>query len=167
MRLTISHWLCAVAVFATLAFSRSVAADDARELDSYMLASDEFITRDAKADDAIFFAYDPKALTAKLAEYGQKIPENINFPQGGLFILAVSDRVAESFKNVSSVATKHLLIVELEADKEAKRPKQAAKDKKTSRLLLICCSPMKDVKAWAIKDAGGAQHELKGEELKK
>src|SRR5438477_396480 len=62
---------------------------------------------------------------------------------------------------------KHLIIVDLMVDKESKPPKASGPAKKTSRVLLTWCDPIRDIKSFAIKTADGVRHEVKGEELKK
>jgi hypothetical protein len=160
-------YLCLALVSAPLIFSAAARAGDERDLDSYMLASDAFVTRPADAADVVFYASNPKDLTAKLGEYGQKFPDNFDFPQGGLFILVVSDRVQEAFDKMSSVDAKHILIVNLNTDKDAQPPKTTEKDKKTSRLLLICCAPRRDIEGFAIEGADGVRHDVHSEKIKK
>jgi hypothetical protein len=62
---------------------------------------------------------------------------------------------------------KHLIVVDLMTDKDFKPPKAVGSGKKTSRVLLVGCTPFKDIKSFAIKTADGVQHDVKGKELKK
>jgi len=150
--------VCGMAML--VAMPHMARADDAKELDSYMLASDEFVDRPVGEKDAVFYASDPKLLDAKLKEYGQKFPDNMTFPQGGLFILVISDHVDQSFSSVSAIAAKHQLVVDLSADKDAKPPRASDEKHKTSRMLLICCQPVKGVKSFALKTADGVRHDV-------
>jgi hypothetical protein len=139
---------------------RQSRADDAKELDSYMLAADEYLDRPVDEKDAVYYANDPKLLNAKLKELGQKFPDNMSFPQGGLFILVVTDHADQAFASVSSVAGKHQLVVDLSADKDGKPPKPSDAKHKTSRMLLVWCPPVKGVKSFALKTADGVRHDV-------
>ena len=143
---------CIVAFFCALCCGL-VRGEDVRELPAYMIVSDDFVTQATNSPDAIFFSYDPKHLTAKLAEFGLRFPENKHFPQGGLFIITITDHIQEAFDRLSGDLKKHLIIVDLMVDKESKPPKASGPAKKTSRVLLTWCDPIRDIKSFAIKRA--------------
>jgi hypothetical protein len=146
----------------------AAAADDARELPSYVLMSDEFLIRGADAAEAAFHADDPKLMAAKLKEYGLEFPKEFHFPQESLFILVVSDRVGESFASVSALEKERLLIIDLRADRESKPPKTAPQGKKNSRLILVGCpKQLAGVKGIAIKSADRVRHAVKTTDLNK
>jgi hypothetical protein len=148
--------------------SAAAAADDARELPSYVLMSDEFLIRGADAAEAAFHSDDPKVMAAKLKEYGVAFPKEFRFPQQSRFILVVSDRVGESFASVSAVEKEWLLIIDLQADRDSKPPKVAPEGKKNSRLILVGCPKQPaGVKGIAIKSADGVRHAIKTTELNK
>jgi hypothetical protein len=148
---------CLVMLLSTIHAAR---ADDSQELDSYMLCADEFVDRPVDEKDAVFYAYASNSLEAKLKEYGQKFPDNMNFPQGGLFILVIYDHVDQQFVSVSSVAATRQLVVDLSADKDAK-PRRASDDKhKTSRMLLVCCPPLRGIRSFSLKTADGVRHDV-------
>ncbi len=138
-----------------------------RELPSYVLVSDDFVTRASDSPNAVYYCYDKKFLTTKLAEYGLKFPNNITFNDATLFVLMVSDYNQEAFNLMAGDPAKHLIVVELKTDKDSKPPKAVGSGKKTSRVLLVGCTPLKDIKSFAIKTADGVQHDVKGEALKK
>src|ERR1700722_18571158 len=143
---------CIVA-FICVSWCSVIYGDEVREMPAYSLVSDDFVVRDTNAPDAIFYGYDPKQLTGKLAEYGLKFPDYIHFPQGGLFIITVTDHVQEAFDLLSADPKKRLIIVDLMVDKEFKPHKASAPGKKMSRVLVTWCDPFKDIKSFAIKSA--------------
>jgi hypothetical protein len=67
---------------------------------------------------------------------------------------------------MSAIKPKRMFVVDLQKDKEAKKPEAAIDDKKQSRLLLIGCPPIPGIQAWSIKTADGKLHEVTGTELK-
>jgi hypothetical protein len=141
--------------------------EPARELDTYALISDDFVARPADAPaDKVFYTTNQKLLTAKLAEYGRKFPDNVDFPAGGLFVLVISDHVREAFKSLSMIDARHEVVVDLAADKDAQPPAAADKGKKTSRLLFVATAPLKTIKGFAVKAADGVQHEANSQDLK-
>lgn len=155
-----------------VAFSYTFCASPAhgqevRELPSYVLVSDDFVTRASDSTNAIYYCYDQKLLTTKLAEYGLKFPDNMTFNDATLFVLTVSDYNQEAFNLMAGDPAKRLIVVALTTDKDSKPPKAVGIGKKTSRVLLVGCTPFKGIKSFAIKTADGVQHEVKGQELKK
>jgi hypothetical protein len=145
----------------------ATADEQSRGINTFALIADDLITRpvDAAADQA-FFTTDQKLLSAKLAEYGQKFPDNLDLPQGGLFLLVVTDHVQEAFKGLSMIDAQHEVVVDLAADKDAKPPGAAEKGKKRSRLLIVATAPIEGIKRLAVKTADGIRREAKSEELK-
>jgi len=141
-----------------------VHGQEVRELPSYMLVSDDFVTRASDATNVIYYCYDKKLLTPKLAEFGLKFPDNINFNDATLYILTISDYNQEAFNLMAGDPAKHLIVVGLMKDNDFKPSKAVARGKKTSRVLLVGCTPFTGIKSFVIKTADGVQHDVKGEE---
>lgn len=161
------HLTCP-ALLAFLLLSTSVYADDeSEELPSYVLLDDKFVTRNKAAADEVFFAYDQKAISAKLKEFGMEMPKEFILPEDSLIVFAVSDFTHEAFTSMSAIKPKRTFVVDLKADKESEQPKAAPEGKKNSRCLLVSCPPIKGIKAWAIQTADTKRHSVKGTEVKK
>jgi hypothetical protein len=159
----------AFAFFAfSFAFGGSLAlGQESSELSSYMLVSDDFVTRTSDTTNFIYYCYDQKLLAPKLAEFGLKFPDNISFNDATLYVLTVSDYNQEAFNLMAEDPAKHFIVVDLMTDKDSKPPKAAGSGKKTSRILLVGCTPVYGIKGFTIKTADGIQHVVKWEELKK
>ena len=152
----------------SFAFGGSLACgQEARELSSYMLVSDDFVTRASDATNVIFYCYDQKLLTPKLAEFGLKFPDNITFNDATLYVLTISDYNQEAFNLMAGDPARHLIVVDLMKDNDFKPLKAVASGKKNSRVFLVGCTPVRDIKSFVIKTADGVQHDVKGKELKK
>ncbi len=142
------------------------AAQDATELDSYMLLSEEVVVREEDAAETVYHTSDLKRATTKLKEFGVKVPDSVKFPGGGLFLVVVTDHATEVFRSLSVVEKKHVLVVDLETDKDAKQPDAAPAGKKNSLVLLVACPPLQGIKAFSVKTGDGKVHEIKAEPLK-
>ncbi len=145
----------------------SVRAEDPEELPSYVLIQDSIVTADKAAADSVFYSYDEKVAAAKLKELGTEWPKGFNFPQGSLFVIAISGYTQESFASMSAVKSSRTFIVNLQSDKDTAQPKPAEEGKKKVRVLLIGCPPLRGIKAWAIKTSDAKVHTVEGAELKK
>ena len=138
------------------------------ELPSYMLVSDEFATRVADAPDIVYYTCDQKALTDKLNTYGLKFPDNIYFAEESLFVIVITDNLQEAFESLSIDPAERMLLINLkvDSDSDSTPPKKMESGRKNSRILVISCPPLKDIKSTVIKKANGVRHNVKREELK-
>ena len=155
-----------LALAVIVALGASASAEETVELPSYMLMLDTVISRDVDAPDRIFYAYNPDPMAKQLAEFDVEYPDNHLFPQGALFVLAVTDHTGQRFDSMSALRSEHRLIVDLKPDEEAHKPEETDEGRKYSRLLLIGCPRIVDIDQWAVRTADGKQHRVEAQQLK-
>lgn len=157
-----------VSVLASLMAS-TVYSQDVRELSSYVLLSDSFASHDVDVPNKVYYTYDQETLNTKLTEYQVRI-DGYSFPQGSLFIVAVTDHVGERFTSLSIVPDKRQVIINLRRDAATTRPgattrPAALTGKKRTRILVIACPPLPGVRSFAVKTADGKYHDIGASEL--